>query len=48
MKEGIAAFILKYRLAYDTLSTYTIDKDELADIQRAIRLVRSRAKEWGY
>ena len=45
--RGIAAFVLKYRLAKDTLSTYTIDKDELADIQRAIRLVRSRAKEWG-
>jgi acetyl esterase/lipase len=45
--RGIAVFVLKYRLARDTLSTYTIDKDELADIQRAIRLVRSRAKEWG-
>jgi len=44
--RGITAFVLKYRLARDTLSTYTIDKDELADIQRAIRLVRSRAKEW--
>jgi len=44
--RGIAAFVLKYRLARDTLSKYTIDKDELADIQRAIRLVRSRAKEW--
>jgi acetyl esterase/lipase len=45
-ERGITAFVLKYRLAKDTLSTYTIDKDELADIQRAIRLVRSRAKEW--
>lgn len=45
--KGITAFVLKYRLAKDTLSTYSIDKDELADIQRAIRLVRSRAKEWG-
>jgi acetyl esterase/lipase len=44
--RGIAAFVLKYRLAKDSNSTYTIDKDELADIQRAIRLVRSRAKEW--
>jgi acetyl esterase/lipase len=44
--KGIATFILKYRLARDSNSTYTIDKDELADIQRAIRLVRSRAKEW--
>ena len=45
--RGIAAFVLRYRLARDTNSTYTIDKDELTDIQRAIRLVRSHAKEWG-
>lgn len=45
--RGIAAFVLKYRLARDTNSTYTVDKEEVADIQRAIRLVRSRAKEWG-
>ncbi len=44
--KGIAAFILKYRLARDSNSTYTIERDELADMQRAIRLVRSRAKEW--
>lgn len=44
--KGVACFVLKYRLARDSNSTYTIDKDELADIQRAIRLVRSRAKEW--
>lgn len=46
-RKGIAAFVLKYRLAREPGSTYTIDGDELADIQRAIRLVRSRAKEWG-
>lgn len=45
--RGIACFVLKYRLAREPNSTYTIDKDELADIQRAIRTVRSRAKEWG-
>jgi endo-1,4-beta-xylanase len=45
--RGVAAFVLKYRLARDSNSTYTIDKDELADMQRAIRLIRSRAKEWG-
>ena len=44
--RGVAAFVLKYRLARDSNSTYTIDKDELADIQRAIRLIRSRSKEW--
>ncbi|MFI5132229.1 MAG: alpha/beta hydrolase [Chitinophagales bacterium] len=46
-ERGITAFVLKYRLARDSNSTYTIDKDELADIQRAIRLVRGRAREWG-
>jgi formylglycine-generating enzyme required for sulfatase activity/acetyl esterase/lipase len=45
--HGIAAFVLKYRLARETGSTYTIDGEELADMQRAIRMVRSRAGEWG-
>jgi acetyl esterase/lipase len=45
-EHGIAAFVLKYRLARATNSTYTVDGDELADMQRAIRLVRSRAPTW--
>jgi acetyl esterase/lipase len=45
-EHGITAIVLKYRLAKEKNSTYTVDKDELADIQRAIRLVRSRAAEW--
>jgi endo-1,4-beta-xylanase len=44
--HGIAAFILKYRLAHQAGSTYTVEGDELADAQRAIRLVRNRAAEW--
>ena len=44
--HGIAAFVLKYRLAKAKNSTYTVDKDELNDMQRAIRLVHSRAVEW--
>ncbi len=44
--HGIAAFVLKYRLAHAPGSTYTIERDALADVQRAIRLVRSRAAEW--
>jgi acetyl esterase/lipase len=44
--HGVAAFVLKYRLARQKNSAYTIDGDELADMQRAIRLVRSRATEW--
>jgi len=45
-EKGIAAFVVKYRLAKDTNSTYAIDKEELADVQRAIRLVRNHSKEW--
>jgi len=46
-ERGVAAFVLKYRLAREKGSTYTIEGDELHDVQRAIRLVRSRATEWG-
>jgi endo-1,4-beta-xylanase len=45
--HGVAAFVLKYRLAHAPGSTYTIEGDELQDAQRAIRLIRSRAAEWG-
>lgn len=45
--KGIAAFVLKYRLAHDSNSTYTVEGDALADMQRAIRLIHFRAKEWG-
>jgi acetyl esterase/lipase len=46
-ERGIAVFVLKYRLAKEPGSTYTVDGEELSDIQRAIRTVRSRASEWG-
>jgi len=46
-EHGVAAFVLKYRLARESGSTYSIEGTELADIQRGIRLVRSRASEWG-
>jgi acetyl esterase/lipase len=45
--HGVAAFVLKYRLAKDKGSTYTVDGDELGDMQRAIRMVKARAAEWG-
>lgn len=50
--RGIAAFVLKYRLARDgshptgTPPPYQIDVDALADAHRAIRLIRARAAEW--
>jgi len=46
-ERGIAAFVLKYRLARETNSAYQVEVHALADTQRAIRLVRSRAQEWG-
>jgi len=45
--HGVAGFVLKYRLAKQKGSTYTIDGDEMHDIQRAIRMVKARAAEWG-
>ncbi|MBS1605110.1 MAG: alpha/beta hydrolase [Bacteroidetes bacterium] len=45
-ENGIAAFVLKYRLPSDsTMVDKTIGP--LQDAQRAIQLVRERAKEWG-
>ncbi len=44
---GISAFILKYRLAREKGSPYKTEIHTLQDAQRAIRLVRSRAAEWG-
>jgi acetyl esterase/lipase len=45
--RGIAAFVLKHRLAREPGSTYRIDVDAFADAGRAMRLIRSRAREWG-
>ena len=43
-QKGIATFVLKNRLQS---SGYKFDVEGLADMQRAIRVVRSRAAEWG-
>lgn len=51
--RGIAAFVLKYRLGKDDATPaggtppYAFDVHGLADAQRAIRLVRARAADWG-
>lgn len=51
-ERGIAAFVLKNRLARDTSTPrgtpqpYAIDRDALADAARALRLVRARAAEF--
>lgn len=44
---GIAAFVLRSRLANAAGSTYKVEIESLADMQQAIRVVRARAKEWG-
>ena len=43
---GVAAFALKYRLGREQGSPYSIEKHAREDGVRAMRLVRSRAKEW--
>jgi endo-1,4-beta-xylanase len=45
-EHGIAAFVVKYRLAREPGSTYKIEVEALADTLRAIRTVRARASEW--
>jgi endo-1,4-beta-xylanase len=44
--HGVAAFVLKYRLAREKGSQYTVEGTELSDMQRAIRVVRRRSAEW--
>jgi endo-1,4-beta-xylanase len=51
--HGVAAFVLKYRLSKDNATPagekqpYSLNAHSVADAHRAIRLVRSRAQEWG-
>jgi endo-1,4-beta-xylanase len=45
--HGIACFVLKYRLAREPNSKYKLPDTPTQDGQRAMRLVRSRAEEWG-
>lgn len=44
---GVAAFALKYRLGREENSPYTVEEHARADGLRAMRLVRTRAAEWG-
>ncbi|QDK81994.1 alpha/beta hydrolase [Spirosoma sp. KCTC 42546] len=46
VKHGVAAFVVKYRLPSDSIM---VDKSigPLQDAQRAIKVVRERATEWG-
>ncbi len=44
---GVAAFALKYRLCREPNSPYDLAIHPQEDGQRAMRLIRSRASEWG-
>ena len=44
---GITVFVLKYRLAREAGSTYSIERDAAADTRRAIRWVRAHAADYG-
>ena len=46
-RYGVTAFVLKYRLAREPGSTYTIEGDAAADARRAVRWVRAHAAEYG-
>jgi acetyl esterase/lipase len=46
-RYGVTAFVLKYRLARETGSTYAIEGDAAADLRRAIRWVRANAAQYG-
>ena len=44
---GVSAFVLKYRLAREEGSPYSVEAHAAKDALRAVRLVRHRAAEWG-
>jgi acetyl esterase/lipase len=44
---GIAAIVLKYRLARDTISPYKLEVHAPQDALRAMWLIRSKASSWG-
>lgn len=46
-ERGIAAFVLKYRLARVAGVKYTLENEVHADAAEAVRIVRRRAAEWG-
>ncbi len=45
--QGVAGFVLKYRLANEEGSAYKVDVHALADARHAVQMVRGRAAEWG-
>ncbi len=46
-RMGISVFVVKYRLAGEPGSTYSVERDETADVRRAMQWVRAHAGEYG-
>jgi acetyl esterase/lipase len=46
-RMGISAFVVKYRLAGEPGSTYSVERDETADVRRAMQWVRAHAADYG-
>ncbi|MDB5693120.1 MAG: 1,4-beta-xylanase [Alphaproteobacteria bacterium] len=46
-RYGVTAFVLKYRLAREPGSTYTIEGTAAGDARRAVRWVRAHAADYG-
>ena len=46
-RMGVSAFVLKYRLAREPGSPYTIEGDAADDARRAVRWVRAHAADYG-
>ena len=45
-RAGINAFVVKYRLAREPGSTYSIERDETSDVRRAMQWVRAHAANY--
>jgi acetyl esterase/lipase len=45
-RAGINAFVVKYRLAHEPGSTYSVERDETADVRRAMQWVRAHAADF--
>jgi acetyl esterase/lipase len=46
-RAGINVFVVKYRLAGEPGSTYSVERDETADVRRAMQWVRAHALDYG-
>jgi acetyl esterase/lipase len=45
-RMGISIFVVKYRLAREPGSTYSLERDETADVRRAMQWVRAHAADY--